>query len=77
MWADFPRSTLHPGLFLVLGLGSLVPRPLPDFISQLWRKLSSFLHSCEIKSGSGLGMTAYVQGLLTIATPQDAGHYVI
>ena len=25
MWADFPRSTLHPGLFLVLGLGSLVP----------------------------------------------------
>ena len=28
---------------------SLVPRPLPDFISQI------FLHSCEIKSGSGLG----------------------
>ena len=27
---------------------SLVPRPLPDFISQPWRK-------CEIKSGSGLG----------------------
>ena len=34
---------------------SLVPRPLPDFISQLWRNLD-FLHSCEIKSGgSGLG----------------------
>ena len=30
---------------------SLFPRSLPDFISQL----SSFLHSCEIKSGSGLG----------------------
>ena len=28
---------------------SLVPRPLPDFISQPW--------SCEIKSGSGLGTT--------------------
>ena len=35
-------------------MGSLVPRPLPDFISQLWRKIE-FLHSCEIKSGSGLG----------------------
>ena len=32
---------------------SLVPRPLPDFISQPWRKI--FLHGCEIKSGSGLG----------------------
>ena len=29
---------------------SLVPRPLPDFISQPWRKIG-----CEIKSGSGLG----------------------
>ena len=29
---------------------SLVPRPLPDFIS-----LPIFLHGCEIKSGSGLG----------------------
>ena len=29
---------------------SLVPRPLPDFISQ-----PIFLHGCEIKSGSGLG----------------------
>ena len=28
----------------------LVPRPLPDFISQQWRKIG-----CEIKSGSGLG----------------------
>ena len=35
------------------GDSSLVPRPLPDFISQPWRKI--FLHSCEIKSGSGLG----------------------
>ena len=35
---------------------SLVPRPLPDFISQLWRKIDPiFLHSCEIKSGNGLG----------------------
>ena len=30
---------------------SLVPRPLQDFVSQLW----IFLHGCEIKSGSGLG----------------------
>ena len=30
---------------------SLVPRPLLDFISQLWRN-STFLHSCKIKSGS-------------------------
>ena len=28
---------------------NLIPSPLPDFISQLWR-----LQSCEIKSGSGL-----------------------
>ena len=32
------------------GDGSLVPGPLPDFISQLWRKLPSLLHSCKIKS---------------------------
>ena len=39
---------------------SLVPRPLPDFISQLWRKNRKiFLHSCEIKSGSGLGTRLY------------------
>ena len=31
-------------------LYSLVPRPLPDFISQ-----SIFLHGCKIKSGSDLG----------------------
>ena len=30
-------------------LSSLVPRPLPDFISQ------PFFHGCAIKSGSGLG----------------------
>ena len=30
---------------------SLVPRPLPDFISQ-----PDFIHASEIKSGSGLGM---------------------
>ena len=33
----------------MMGRPSLVPRPLPDFISQI------FLHGCEIKSGSGLG----------------------
>ena len=36
---------------IVTERSSLVPRPLPDFISLLW----SFLHSREIKSGSGLG----------------------
>ena len=35
---------------------SLVPRPLPDFISQPW----IFLHGYEIKSGSGLGTRLYV-----------------
>ena len=35
---------------------SLVPRLLPDFIAQLWKKLGrSFFHSCAMKSGSGLG----------------------
>ena len=34
---------------------SLVPRPLPDFISQL-----IFLHRCKIKSGSGLGTRLHV-----------------
>ena len=33
-----------------LVVSSLVPKPLPDFIS-----LPIFLHGCEIKSGSGLG----------------------
>ena len=43
-------------LLAVLGLvWSLVPRPLPDFISQL----SQLSHSCEIKSGSGLGTRLY------------------
>ena len=37
-----------------MGKYSLVPRPLPDFISQPWRN-PIFLHGCEIKSGSGLG----------------------
>ena len=39
---------------LIRILGCLVSRPLPDFISQLWRKLG-FFHKSEIKSGSGLG----------------------
>ena len=36
---------------LIVTRFSLVPRPLPDFISLLW----CFLHNYEIKSGSGLG----------------------
>ena len=55
-WTDYKRI-----------LPSLVPRPLPDFISQPWRKIGIFLHGiflhgCKIKSGSGLGTrldTAY------------------
>ena len=35
-------------------IGRLIPRPLPDFISQLWR--TDFFHSCAMKSWSGLGM---------------------
>ena len=35
-------------------MASLVPRPLPDFILQLWR--TDFLEGGDIKSGSGLGM---------------------
>ena len=34
-------------------LFSLIPRPLPNFISQPFSPF--FFHSCEIKSGSGLG----------------------
>ena len=40
---------------------SVVPRPLPGFILQPWRKnggrffAAIFLHGCEIQSGSGLG----------------------
>ena len=37
------------GFSLYRVIPSLVPRPLPDFIS-------IFHHGCEIKSGSGLGM---------------------
>ena len=48
---------------------SLVPRPLPDFISQPWR----ILHGCEIKSGSVLGMRlAY----LSICEKED-GAYIL
>ena len=39
-------------------MSSLVPRPLPDFISLAAvekTQLRDFLHSCKIKSGSGLG----------------------
>ena len=38
------RVALYP-------VSSHVPRPLPDFISQLWKKICS----CEIKFGSGQG----------------------
>ena len=48
------HTTLHSPLsspyLLTTLLTTLVPRPLSDFILQL------LLHSCEIKSGSGLGM---------------------
>ena len=37
------------------GLCSLIPRPLPDFISQPWIFSRGFFHGCEIKSGRGLG----------------------
>ena len=39
----WPQTDIHT-------TSSLVPRPLPDFISQ-----PIFCHSCKIKSGSGLG----------------------
>ena len=42
---DFPLWTS-----LSTHITSLVPRPLPESISQLWRTTA-----CEIKSGSGLG----------------------
>ena len=37
---------------LLYSICSLIPRPLPDLVSQPWR---IFLHNCKIKSGSGLG----------------------
>ena len=56
--------------------GSLIPRPLPDFISQLL----SFLHSCEIKSESSLG-TRLCKRLvvtnimkMTLTSPQGDPH---
>ena len=61
---------------------SLVPRPLPDYISQLWRKLgqknntAEFLHICEIKSGSGLGMrlsmTKIIKSLQYLTPPPSS-----
>ena len=53
VWANVMR-----GMATVMGSGgSLVPRPLPDFISQLWR------NSCKIKSESGLG-TRFVRRVI-------------
>ena len=46
--AVFHTSCCHLQHFKVQKI-SLVPRPLPNFISPI------FLHGCEIKSGSGLG----------------------
>ena len=51
-----------------LPTASLVPRPFPDFISQMWQKLGRFLHSCDIKSGSGLGTRL---ARCPVLTPQD------
>ena len=52
-----PHSQATPKLYVcfVCNISSIVPKSFPDFISQLWRKLSSFLHSCKIKSVSGPG----------------------
>ena len=47
--------------FSTIASVSLVPRPLPDFISQPWRKI--FLHGCEIKSGSGMGTRQSISGV--------------
>ena len=47
MWAKF--MTINKTNILTYSL-SLIPRPLPDFISQLWRKIG-----CEIKYESSLG----------------------
>ena len=49
---DFYFMKWEVYLFWLIADGSLVPRPLPDFISQPW---TIFLHGCEIKSGRGLG----------------------
>jgi len=51
---DFYSMKWGVRLFWLIADGSLVPRPLPDFILQPWKK-SIFLHGCEIKSGRGLG----------------------
>ena len=41
----------------------IMPQALPDFIAQPWRKT----HGCEIKSGSGLGMTLGYFSFITSA----------
>ena len=52
----FLETNSCPTLYLPLFPETInILRPLPDFILQLWRKLI-FLHSCKIKSGSGLRM---------------------
>ena len=52
---DAPTCHSHLTAFLhERAVPSLIPRPLPDFISQPWRKIN-FLHGCKIKSWSGLG----------------------
>ena len=82
-WATTVSVQLKEGTQIVSLplLHSLVPRPLPDFISQPWRKIDfsprlrdkiwewpGVLHGCEIKSGSGLGTR--------LAPPYLGGHCV-
>ena len=58
----------------ILHVLSLVPRPLPDFISQPWRKIG-----CEIKSGSGLGTRltcANSKNLVLVKNLWEAGKFV-
>ena len=51
---DAPTCRSHLTAFLhETAVPSLIPRTLPDFITQPWRKID-FLYSCEIKSASGL-----------------------
>ena len=56
--------------------GSLISRPLPDFISQLWRKLGNFLHSCEIKPGSGLGTRLLRQYIVCLYCASNFKNFV-
>ena len=69
IWTNYHKETLVSRSFY-LSYASLIPRPLPDFILQPWRKIG-----CEIKSGSGLG-TRLAYAWISSATQVQFGQEI-